>query len=166
MFRRARRREPRVTPSKRFVTRRAGVALAVALVPAFLLLACGGEEESTSGSTSSKSEAVPPWIVSVEPRPGQQSATFRRIEVQHRVMTDGESVRLSVDGVDVTAYADFGREGTAGGPGLLVYDFEQARDFVPLDPGEHQATLTRVKLTGVGEKFEVLDDYTWSFSIQ
>jgi hypothetical protein len=45
-------------------------------------------------------------------------------------------------------------------------DFEQARDFVPLDPGEHQATLTRVKLTGFGEKFEVLDDYTWSFSIQ
>lgn len=140
--------------------------LAVTLLLAIGATACGEEGVETPEPVDTTEPALPAWLVSVEPMPGQRSASLRRVEVQHRVVTDGENVRLSIDGVDVTSYAEFGREETVGGPGLLVYDFEQARDFLPLDPGEHTATVDRVRLTGIGEEFEILDSYSWSFTIQ
>ena len=127
-----------------------------------LLTGCGDGDELTVPSVP----PLPSWIESVEPRPDAESATFRRVEVTHEVLTDGEAVRLFIDGTDVTAYAGFGREDNVGGPGLLVYDFEQARDFVPLRPGPHTAKVERVQLPGPGEQHEVLDSYSWSFTIQ
>lgn len=125
------------------------------------LAGCGDDELEAA----SEAPALPEWIVSVEPRPSSESSNFRRVEVNHDVMTDGESVRLFIDGTDVTSYADFGREETLGGPGRLVYDFEQARDFVPLDPGPHTARVERVRLPDPGQQHEVLDTYSWSFTI-
>lgn len=140
--------------------------LAVTLLMAIVAAACGENGVEAPEAVDTSEPALPAWLVSVEPKPGQESAALRRVEVQHRVVTDGENVRLSIDGVDVTSYAEFGREETAVGPGLLVYDFEQARNFLPLDPGEHTARVDRVRLTGIGEEFEVLDSYSWSFTIQ
>jgi hypothetical protein len=137
-------------------------ALFVLSVLGALITGCGDGDELTVPSAP----PIPSWIVSVEPRPDAESATFRRVEVKHEVLTDGENVRLFIDGTDVTAYAEFGREDTVGGPGLLVYDFEQARDFVPLEPGPHTAKVERVRLPGPGEQLTVLDSYSWSFTIQ
>ncbi len=127
-----------------------------------LLAACAGP----TVDDSTTEEAIPPWIVSVEPRPGQDSAPLSRVEVKHRVQSGGESVRLEIDGTDVTAYSDFGRADNTGGPGRLVYDPETPRVLVPLDPGEHEATLKRVQLIDAGERHRVLDTFTWSFTIQ
>lgn len=127
-----------------------------------LLAGCGDGDEAAFPSAP----PTPSWIVGVEPRPGAESSTFRRVEVKHEVLTDGENVRLFIDGTDVTAYAEFGREETVGGPGLLVYDFEQARHFAPLEPGPHTAKVERVRLPGLGEQLRVLDSYSWSFTIQ
>ncbi len=136
--------------------------LIVLIVMGALLTGCGDGDELTVPTAP----PIPSWIVSVEPRPGAESATFRRVEVKHEVLTDGENVRLFIDGTDVTAYSEFGREDTVGGPGLLVYDFEQARDFVPLEPGPHEAKVERVRVPGLGEQLKVLDSYSWSFTIQ
>lgn len=146
----------------RFLRARTPAVFGLILLLATLLAACGEDE----GDLAATVPPPPSWIVSVEPEPGERSATFRRVEVNHTVTSDGEGVRLSIDGTDVTSYADFGRPDTAGGPGRLVYDFEQARDFLPLEPGEHTATVSHVRLTGIGSQHEVLDSYSWSFTIQ
>lgn len=139
----------------------------VLLLVSVVLAGCGSGDSGAPAAEPTRSvDPLPSWLVRVEPRPGQEASPLRRVEVHHRVLTGGEEVRLSIDGTDVTQYADFGREDRAGGPGLLVYDFEAARDFVPMDPGEHSATVSRVRLTGVGEQYEVIDSFTWSFSIQ
>lgn len=140
---------------------RLSVLLALAVVGA-ALTGCGDGDELTVPTAPPR----PSWIVSVEPRPNAESATFRRVEVKHEVLDDGENVRLFIDGTDVTAYAEFGREDNIGGPGLLVYDFEQARDFVPLEPGPHTAKVERVRLPNLGEPHKVMDSYSWSFTIQ
>jgi hypothetical protein len=139
------------------------VALAAALCTLAFLGACSGTQRALEARPTI---ALPEWIVKVEPEPGQETSAVRRVEVHYEVATGGENVRLSIDGTDVTAYADFGREENVGGPGTLVYDFEQGRDFVPIDPGEHTATVSRVRLTGIGEQFEVLDSFSWTFTIQ
>ena len=131
-------------------------------VIAAVLTGCGDGDELTVPSAP----PLPSWIESVEPQPNAESATFRRVEVRHEVLTGGENVRLFIDGTDVTAYAEFGREDNVGGPGLLVYDFEQARDFVSLESGPHTAKVERVRLTDLGGQHEVVDSYSWSFTIQ
>ncbi|MEX0789952.1 MAG: hypothetical protein WD178_04170 [Actinomycetota bacterium] len=137
-------------------------ALLAALLAVGLLAGCGEE----AAAPPAADEALPTWLVSVKPEPGEQSAVLRRIEVNYVLQTDGENVRLSVDGTDVTSYADFGREQNVGGPGSLVYDFEQARELVPLEPGEHTATLELVRLENLGEQHEILDTFSWTFTIQ
>lgn len=127
-----------------------------------LLASCTPEEAAGPGTDG----PLPEWIVSVEPQPRERSATLRRVEVVHTVLAEREGVRLSIDRTDVTAYADLGRPEDSGEPARLVYDFEQARDFLPLEPGEHTATARRVRLTGEGSRFEVLDSYRWTFTIQ
>lgn len=138
-------------------------ALFLAVLLSIVVLAGCGDQEAESPAAG---EALPSWLVSVEPEPGEQSAVLRRIEVNYDLQTGGENVRLSVDGTDVTSYADFGREQNVGGPGRLVYDFEQARDLVPLDPGEHTATLDLVELEDLGERPQVKDTFSWTFTIQ
>ena len=138
------------------------LVLFVALALAGALAGCA----DNGSEATAEAPPLPEWIVSVEPRPGSDTSALRRVEVKHDVMTEGESVRLFIDGTDVTSYADFGREETVGGPGLLVYDFEQARDFLPVDPGPHTARVERVRLPQPGQQHEVLDTYSWSFTIQ
>lgn len=134
-----------------------------ALVAIGLLAGCG---EQDAPPASVDDPALPSWIVSVEPEPGEQSSVLRRIEVNYVLQTGGENVRLSVDGTDVTSYADFGREQNVGGPGSLFYDFEAGRAIVPMEPGEHTATLDLVELDDLGEQPQILDTFSWSFTIQ
>lgn len=144
-------------------TPRPGMAASLAALIAIGLLAgCGGE----SAAPPAAGDPLPSWLVSVKPEPEEESAALRRIEVDYVLQTDGQNVRLSVDGTDVTSYADFGREQNVGGPGTLVYDFEQGRQLVPLEPGEHTATVELVELEDLGEQPRVLDSYSWSFTIQ
>lgn len=133
-----------------------------ALLAIGLLAGCDQQEAAPPTAEG----ALPSWVVSVKPEPGEQSAVLRRIEVDYVLQTGGENVRLSVDGTDVTSYADFGREQNVGGPGSLVYDFEQARELVPLEPGEHTATLELVELEDLGEQPQILDTFSWSFTVQ
>ncbi|CAN5817085.1 hypothetical protein BH23ACT12_BH23ACT12_03150 [soil metagenome] len=133
-----------------------------AMIAIALLAGCNADEATTPAA----GEALPSWLVSVDPEPNEQSAVLRRIEVNYKLQTDGENVRLSVDGTDVTSYADFGREQNVGGPSSLVYDFEQARELVSLEPGEHTATVDLVRLEDLGEQPQILDTYSWSFTIQ
>jgi hypothetical protein len=145
-----------------FVARRPVAALFAAVLAIGLLAGCGEDEAAPPAA----GEALPTWLESVEPEPGEESAVLRRVEVNYNLQTDGENVRLSVDGTDVTAYADFGREENVGGPGRLVYDFEGNRDVVRLGPGEHTATVELVRLEDLGEQPQVLDTFSWSFTIQ
>lgn len=134
------------------------LVLALVALPA---AACSDE-----GAPGSSQATLPPWLVRVYPEPGDVSAAHPRVEVDHHVTTDGENVRLSIDGVDVTQYAELGREATVGGPGKLVYDPEDANQVVALDPGRHKATVEHVRLTGIGGETRVLDSYSWEFQIQ
>lgn len=124
--------------------------------------ACGG---GSRGASEASPERLPPWLAKVEPAPGDTTSSLRVVEVEHRVLGDGESVRLLIDGVDVTQYADLGGERRISGPGRLLYDPERSNNIVPLRPGEHTATVQRVRLPGLGQQTEVLDSFTWSFSI-
>lgn len=151
-----------VLPVDRWTAAAGHVALGIALLSLTLVSACVDSEETPARA----SVTLPEWIVRVEPAPGQETSALRRVEVHHTVTTDGQSVRLSIDDTDVTAYADFGREDNVGGPGTLVYEFERARDFVALDPGEHTATVMKVRFTGIGEQYDVLESFSWTFTIQ
>lgn len=142
------------------------LVLLLALVS--LLTACGGGDDTEPGAQSQ--EALPSWIVSVRPEPGSESSSLQLVEVEHEVQTGGRSVRLIIDGVDVTSSSDFGSEERVTGPGLLQYDPlgtpETANPEVRLDAGEHTARVELVELEDVGGGEEVIDSFTWTFSIQ
>lgn len=141
--------------------------LAALLALTGFLAACGGDDDTEAGAEAQ--EALPTWIVSVRPEPGAENSTLRLVQVQHQVQTGGQSVRLLIDGVDVTNEANFGSEERVTGPGHILFDPdhpEAANAPVDLDPGEHTATVELVELEEIGGSEEVVDSFTWSFSIQ
>lgn len=127
-------------------------ALAILILPA-LLAGCSGEEGVREAAP------LPPWIDRVYPSPGADSTGVRRVQIAYRIRTeDGEAVHLLVDGVDVTTAAD-------GAPGFLNYNPREPDAPVRLPAGEHtaEARLVILKLDSVSP--EVIDTYTWKFSI-
>lgn len=134
--------------------------LAAAITALLLLAACA--EDDAGASASAGSTDLPEWVERVYPAPGQDLATNPDVQVEHDLSAPDEGIRLSIDGVDVTAYADEGR-------GLLVYDPDRspAPQPVELDPGEHTAQVERLAVDPAsGEIEEVLGTFEWSFVIQ
>ena len=151
------------------------MTLLVAALP--LLAGCaGGPEELEPGDGAAVE--LPDWITSVSPVPGAEAAPTDIIEVQHEQRGEESSVRILIDGVDVTAAAQmnvgsnteqpFGEapEGTNQGEGLLAYDPNTEAMPVEIGPGEHTVTLQRVRFEEVGEQFDVLDEFEYSFTVR
>lgn len=129
------------------------------VVFAVLVAACAEDPGATAAPT--EPAALPDWLRRVYPAPGQELTVTQDVQVQHNVTGPEEGIRLWIDGVDVTTYALEGR-------GELVYDpdREPAEPPVLLDPGRHQATAQRVRLDAeTGQIEEVLQEYTWSFTV-
>lgn len=135
--------------------------LFTAVVTALLLLtACRDGDAGAADAVASAD--LPDWVERVYPAPGQDLATNPDVQVEHALSAPDEGLRLTIDGVDVTSYAEEGR-------GLLVYDPDRsaAPQPVELDPGEHTAQVERLVLDPAsGEIDEVLGTFEWSFVIQ
>lgn len=132
--------------------------IALALFVAAVLVACG-QAEPDAASIEGSSEELPPWIEQVRPPPGAESTAIRAIQVVHEPLSEREDLRLLVDGVDVTTYAD---------RRLTVLEFDAAEDAAPIEfgPGSHQATVEYLRLPSPGERHEVIDTFTWRFTVQ
>lgn len=140
---------------------------AVALLAGLLLLVACADEEDPIASDGVEAE-YPEWVEKVYPAPGAETSATPAVEVNHNVVTSEREVRLSIDGVDVTTYAD------QHSPSLLEYDPGDIESNPPLElePGEHEATLelldVRPATEGDGTEYEVLDTldtFTWTFTI-
>lgn len=146
------------------------IALAASLV--VTLVACGDDDESQQApDPTATPDDLPDWIESVYPVPGAQSAADMLIELRFEPgMEPQRTVRLVLDGVDVTAYSELTGDATGPGdlvltPTVLVYEPTASDEAIaPLDPGDHTATAELVEVT-FGEPSDVIDDYTWSFSV-
>lgn len=140
-----------------------------ALLALASLPACGADGTDVEPGAQSK-QALPSWLVDVRPDPGVEDSTLKLVEVEHTVQTGGRDVRLIIDGVDVTAFADFGSEERITGPGHILFDPindpQAAETTVTLDAGEHTATAQLVELDEIGGQEQVVDSFTWTFSIK
>jgi hypothetical protein len=123
--------------------------LLVSLWAGMVASACG------SSGTAQAPAPLPQWIVKLVPGPGGSSGGVQAVEVQNALVAP-DYVRLIVDGVDVTAYAD-------KGPELLYYN--ALRGPVALEPGTHNAKVDRVNPTNGDGPDIVVDSYRWSFMI-
>lgn len=129
-----------------------------ALVLAVLATACAQDPATTVAD-----DELPQWVSRVYPPPGAEVATNAEIQVEHNLTAPDEQIRLSVDGTDVTVYSDLDNA-------ELVYDMEDPRSPVVLDPGTHTATIERTRVPedfdiGV-DQVEVLGVFEWEFTVQ
>ena len=158
--------------------RRVLVALVVAL--AATVAACNGDEPAEDPVDKGDTPAadLPDWIVEVHPAPGAEVTAIPAVQVDHEEVDPTREVRLSINDVDVTAYA------AETSPGLIEYDPEAELDPdiaaeapapVELEPGEHVAVVElyevepdKFKETGDPdyEVVEQLDEFEWTFTIQ
>ena len=104
-----------------------------------------------------ESGPLPSWVLDLSPQPGAEWSLDERIEVTYDVPSD-ESVRLSIDGEDVTDVAELG-------DGQLTYDARQAPVALELGSGEHTATVERVRTGEGGSPDEPVDSFSWTFQI-
>lgn len=102
---------------------------------------------------------LPEWITAVSPEPGAASAAIRQVEVRTAALEEGQQVRLTIDGTDVTTYALID-------PTVVAYDPSTGGAPVELGPGEHTALAELVTLPEPGAQHTVLDQFEWSFSLQ
>lgn len=131
------------------------LSLFVLLVLTVSATACAtGPSADVAGDTPSP----PSWILDLSPPPGADWELDQRVDVTYDVPQD-ESVRLLIDGTDVTDDAELGN-------GQLSYDPQQAPTAVDLGPGDHTASVRRVR-TGEtsSEQDATLDTFTWDFRI-
>lgn len=130
----------------------------LALLVAVLASACTDPAtvDTTAASQPTTASQPPSWIEDVIPEPGAISAVPDAVEIDHNIVTTDEELRLIVDGIDVTAYAEFDA-------GKLRY--ESGAGPVELSPGDHTAEVQRVVLPADQTKYEVLDSYTWNFRV-
>lgn len=154
---------------QRRVPRLVGALLALV---ALLSGACAGDgaEDIQAVAEGEAADAAdyPEWIEKLYPPPGSETAINQAVQVEHNAVGPNQQVRLTIDGVDVTAYAN------ETSPGLLEYDIDQANAPVDLAPGEHEAVVELMRVTpGASEGVdsydpdvhEVLESYRWSFSV-
>lgn len=154
---------------QRRVPRLVGALLALV---ALLLGACAGDgaEDIQAVAEGEAADAAdyPEWIEKLYPPPGSETAINQAVQVNHTAVGPNQQVRLTIDGVDVTAYA------VDTSPGLLEYDIDQANAPVDLAPGEHEAVVELLRVTpsvseGVDsydpDVHEVVDSYRWSFTV-
>lgn len=134
----------------------------VSLVAVAALSACAQQTDIEDLPTEEGAE-LPAWVERVQPAPNSTSSGVSIVEVSHRVRGNQEGVRLLIDGIDVTTYADISR-------GLIHYDPSGTLDGqkapVQLDSGTHEAVLQRVELPSFGEQHEVVDEFRWEFTIR
>jgi hypothetical protein len=134
------------------VRRTIGTVVVLALA-VFLIAACTDvpvvEQEPPDG--------VPEWIQGVVPEPSAVATVPDAVEVDHNLpeATD-EEMRLIVDGVDVTTYAEFDA-------GKLRY--ESGDGPVVLSSGDHTAEVQRVLLPADQTEFRILDSFSWEFRV-
>jgi hypothetical protein len=133
-----------------------GTVLAVLLLVA--ATACQAEETAAVTAEEGATADLPDWLNRVYPPPGAEAAVNDAIQVDYDVAGPDQTVRLSVDGVDVTAYADIQ-------PGELQYDMDEGRAPAELDPGTHAAMVELVDAAEYGEQPEVLDRCEWEFTL-
>lgn len=136
-----------------------------------VLTACQGDGADRIQAAVSEEARVgnyPDWIEKVYPPPDSETSATQAIQVNHSVVTAERQVRLIIDGTDVTTYA------VSTSPGLLEYDVDQEQSPVDLEPGEHTARAELLEVTpGASEGVdsydpsvhEVIDSYTWTFTV-
>jgi hypothetical protein len=146
-------------------------AVALLALLALVLAACGNGAESVQEVAEGEAETIadlPEWIDNVNPPPGAESTVTQAVQVNHTAIAADRQVRLIVDGIDVTAFANVAT------PGLLEYDIDQPDAPVDLQPGEHEATVELMSRTpGVSEGVdsydpdvhETIDTFSWTFTI-
>lgn len=158
------------------MTPRALIAVLAALL--LVLGGCAGGPEELEPGPDGAAGDLPEWITTVSPVPGAVAAPTDLIEVQHEQRGEQTSVRIFIDGVDVTTYAvpnegtnteqPFGEvaEGTNQGEGLLAYDPNTEDKPVGIDPGTHTVLLQRVRYEEFGGDWEVLDEFEYTFTVR
>jgi hypothetical protein len=148
---------------------------------------CSGDDTSASpgtlaadpdGAAGAPADA-PEWVDDVYPEPQAQATGELAVTVDHATLGAGRSVRLVIDGVDVTSQAVVGgppettepagqvpQQQSPAGPGQLRYDPQELRSpLVELSPGEHVARAELVEQPEFGAPSRVVDTYEWGFSI-
>lgn len=159
-------------PTQQNVSRaRVLVVITTAVAFAAMAAGCGQDDEPPTGDIATPLVEYPDWLSDVFPVPDAQVSSIREVQVNHSV-TGGEGlVRLEIDGVDVTAYA------TETRPGLLAYDPDtEASGSAPVElgPGEHSARVMLLDVDpdrfpegdGDIEESEVVDEFSWSFTVR
>lgn len=132
----------------------------VLLLLAMLALAgCAQRGVTTEAAGSGEPTELPDWLTTVHPDPGSVASPTPQVQATHGVVGALEGVRLFVDGVDVTQYADAKR-------GVIAYDPNRPQTPVELTPGVHEAAVRRVRLDEFGDTHEVLDGFEWRFTVQ
>lgn len=128
----------------------------VLVLAAWLALLLAGCAIGTSEDVAADEQApLPAWLLTVSPQTGEQWELDQRIEVSYDV-PESQSVRMSIDGTDVTDVALLG-------DGQLTYDVQQAPAAVELGPGEHTVTLELVRTGNASEPDAPIDAYSWTF---
>lgn len=129
----------------------------VVLVAALALMAAGCATGAATEEAGGEQAPLPAWLLSVSPQAGEQWELDQRIEVSYDV-PESQSVRMSIDGTDVTDVALLG-------DGQLTYDAQQAPAAVELGPGEHTVSLELVRTGNASEPDAPIDAYSWSFEV-
>lgn len=140
--------------------RRVALAFAAALAAlAVFFVATGvGDDDADDASAAGENVSLPDWLTEVYPAPGAEMSSVSAVEVEYDAPGRRRSVRLFVDGVDVTANARPRR-------GQLHYEPEPAPGLVPLDAGPHEAVVELVELPSYGDRHEVIDQFRWTFTV-
>lgn len=123
---------------------------------AVLALFAGAACTTTPVVDEGTPEDPPSWVEDVIPEPGAVATVPDAVEVDHNLTATDEDVRLIVDGVDVTTYAEFDA-------GKLRY--ESGAGPVVLGTGDHTAEVQRVLLPADETDYQVLDTYIWEFRV-
>lgn len=125
---------------------------------ALLLSVAACAADQAADTVAADTPSPPSWIIDLSPPPGVEWELDQRVEVTYDVPQD-ESVRLLIDGTDVTDDAELGDD-------QLTYDPQQAPTALEIGSGAHTATVERVR-TGEtsSEQDATLDTFTWDFEI-
>ncbi len=143
------------SPERNF--RRIAVAFVIGvscLAAAAVAVAVADPEEA---EVPPRAAPLPAWLHAVYPAPGAEMSSVSVVEVDYRA-AGRRSVRLWIDGVDVTLYA-------RPGEGQLHYDSDGERAPVTLEAGEHEAVAQLVRLPSFGDKHLLIDEFRWTFEV-